>query len=172
MIMHPIGLSECIEQGGARRSSGAAGERPSAPHKRRGKGIAICWKAPAMPPNAGSEAWVRFNEDATVSVAVSGQELGQGTFTVAAQMAAETLGVPYEWVRISRPVDTRYSPYEWQTVASRLTWSMGNAVRGRRRRRPAADRGDGGALLGRGRRPTSTSATARSFPIAASGPSP
>ena len=26
------------------------------------------------------------------------------------------------------PVDTQYSPYEWQTVASRLTWSMGNAV--------------------------------------------
>ncbi|MCJ7625227.1 MAG: molybdopterin-dependent oxidoreductase, partial [Anaerolineaceae bacterium] len=28
------------------------------------------------------------------------------------------------------PIDTQYSPYEWQTVASRLTWSMGNAVRG------------------------------------------
>jgi CO/xanthine dehydrogenase Mo-binding subunit len=38
--------------------------------------------------------------------------------------------VPYEWVRVSaNPVDTKYSPYEWQTVASRLTWSMGNAVK-------------------------------------------
>ena len=128
MIMHPIGLSECIDKVAKGVEWGAV-EAPSAAHKRRGKGIAICWKAPAMPPNAGSEAWVRFNEDATVSVAVSGQELGQGTFTVAAQMVAETLGVPYEWVRISRPVDTRYSPYEWQTVASRLTWSMGNALR-------------------------------------------
>jgi carbon-monoxide dehydrogenase large subunit len=45
-------------------------------------------------------------------------------------MAAEALGVPYEWVRVSaNPVDTKYSPYEWQTVASRLTWSMGNAVK-------------------------------------------
>jgi carbon-monoxide dehydrogenase large subunit len=26
-------------------------------------------------------------------------------------------------------VDTKYSPYEWQTVASRLTWSMGNAIK-------------------------------------------
>jgi carbon-monoxide dehydrogenase large subunit len=43
-------------------------------------------------------------------------------------MAAATLGVPYESVRVAAPVDTRYSPYEWQTVASRLTWSMGNAV--------------------------------------------
>jgi len=98
--------------------------------KVRGKGLAIMWKAPAMPPNPGSSAIVRFNEDATVNVYVGGQEIGQGAFTVMAQMAAEALGVPYEWVRVSaNPVDTKYSPYEWQTVASRLTWSMGNAVK-------------------------------------------
>ena len=39
-----------------------------------------------------------------------------------------SLGIPYEDVRVRGPMDTRYSPYEWQTVASRLTWSMGNAV--------------------------------------------
>jgi len=103
--------------------------RPSAPHKKRGKGLAIMWKAPAMPPNPGSSAVVRFNEDATVNVEIGAQELGQGAFTVMAQMAAEALGVPYEWVRISVPVDTQYSPYEWQTVASRITWSTGNAVK-------------------------------------------
>jgi len=128
MVMHPVGLSQCIEKVSQGIEWGKQ-EPPSAPHKRRGKGVAICWKAPAMPPNPGSEAWVRFNEDATVSVGLGGQDLGQGAFTVAAQMAAEALGVPYEWVRISRPVDTKYSPYEWQTVASRLTWSMGNAVK-------------------------------------------
>jgi CO/xanthine dehydrogenase Mo-binding subunit len=99
------------------------------PHKKRGKGIAIMWKAPAMPPNPGSSAIVRFNEDATVNVEIGAQELGQGAFTVAAQVAAQALGVPYEWVRVSAPIDTKYSPYEWQTVASRITWSMGNAVK-------------------------------------------
>ncbi len=82
-----------------------------------------------MPPNAGSSAEVRLNEDGSVTVSVGGQEIGQGTFTVMAQIAAEALGVAYEMVKIEGPVDTRYSPYEWQTVASRLTWSMGNAVR-------------------------------------------
>jgi carbon-monoxide dehydrogenase large subunit len=81
-----------------------------------------------MPPNAGSSAWVELAEDGTLTIGVGGQEIGQGTFTVAAQMAAAALSVPYEWVRIATPVDTLYSPYEWQTVASRLTWSMGNAV--------------------------------------------
>ncbi|MCK7483239.1 MAG: molybdopterin-dependent oxidoreductase [Candidatus Moduliflexus flocculans] len=61
-------------------------------------------------------------------MALADRNLGQGAFTVAAQMAAAALGVPYESVRVATPVDTRYSPYEWQTVASRLTWSMGNAV--------------------------------------------
>jgi len=64
-----------------------------------------------------------------VTVGIGGQEIGQGTFTVMAQMAAGARGVPYEWVRIAAPVDTKYSPYEWQTVASRLTWSIGNAVK-------------------------------------------
>jgi carbon-monoxide dehydrogenase large subunit len=125
--MHPTGLPECIEKVAQAIEWGKKAP-PSAPNKRRGKGIALMWKAPAMPPNAGSSAWVRLNEDATLTVAVGGQELGQGTFTVMAQMAAAALGVPVEWVRIATPVDTQYSPYEWQTVASRLTWSMGNAV--------------------------------------------
>jgi len=125
--MHPTGLPECIEKVAQAIEWGKQAP-PSAPNKRRGKGIALMWKAPAMPPNAGSSSWVRLNEDATLTVAVGGQELGQGTFTVMAQMAAAALGVPVEWVRIASPVDTQYSPYEWQTVASRLTWSMGNAV--------------------------------------------
>ncbi len=129
MKMTPIDLVACIDK--AKELIGWDEEKkPSAPNKKRGVGIAIMWKAPAMPPNPGSSAIVRFNEDATVNVYVSGQEIGQGAFTVAAQMAAQALGVPFEWVRVSaNPVDTKYSPYEWQTVASRITWSMGNAVK-------------------------------------------
>ena len=125
--MHATGLSTCIEKTAEAIGWGKKAP-PSAPNKRRGKGLALMWKAPAMPPNAGSSAWVELAEDGTVNVGVGGQELGQGVFTVAAQMAAGALGVPYESVRIATPVDTRYSPYEWQTVASRLTWSMGNAI--------------------------------------------
>jgi carbon-monoxide dehydrogenase large subunit len=128
MVMHPTGLKECIEKA-AKAINWGHKDPPSAPNKKRGKGIAVMWKAPAMPPNAGSSAWVAFLEDATVEVGLGGQELGQGTFTVMAQMVASTLGIPYESVRIATPIDTKYSPYEWQTVASRLTWSMGNAVR-------------------------------------------
>lgn len=127
MKMHATGIGECIEKAAEGIGWGHK-DPPSAPNKRRGKGIAAMWKAPAMPPNAGSSSWIELAEDGKVTVAVGGQEIGQGTFTVAAQMAAGALGVPYDWVRVAAPIDTKYSPYEWQTVASRLTWSMGNAV--------------------------------------------
>ena len=125
--MHPTGLPECLDKVAEAINWGSKSD-PSGSNKRRGKGLAIMWKAPAMPPNAGSSAWVELAEDGTINVGVGGQDLGQGTFTVSAQMAAAALGVPYESVRVATPVDTRYSPYEWQTVASRLTWSMGNAI--------------------------------------------
>jgi carbon-monoxide dehydrogenase large subunit len=128
MIMHPTGLTQCIDKVAEAIEWGKT-EAPSAPHKKRGKGIAIMWKAPAMPHNPGSEAWLVFNDDGTFNLGVGGQELGQGAFTIAAQIAAEQLGVPLDWVRLAKPLDTRYSPYEWQTVASRTTWSMGNAIR-------------------------------------------
>lgn len=128
MKMTPIDLIACIEKA-VKAIKWGVKEKPTAPNKKRGKGIAIMWKAPAMPPNSGSAAVVRFNEDASINVEVGGQEIGQGAFTVAAQIAADVLGISYDSVTVSTPIDTKYSPYEWQTVASRLTWSMGNAVK-------------------------------------------
>jgi len=128
MKMHPTGIKECIEKVAQAVEWGKPSE-PCPQNKRRGKGIAIMWKAPAMPPNPGSSATIKLNEDGTILLGVGGQEIGQGAFTVAAQIAAASLGVPFESIRVTGPVDTDYSPYEWQTVASRLTWSMGNAIK-------------------------------------------
>jgi len=135
MIMHPTGLSQCIEKAAAaigwNSPSSRTGRSQTEPvadsHKHHGKGLAAMWKAPAMPPNPGSSATVRMNEDGTATVSIGGVDIGQGALTAMAQLAAEGLGVKIEDVRVNT-VDTDYSPYEWQTVASRLTWSMGNAV--------------------------------------------
>ena len=125
--MHPTGLTECLEKAAQAIDWGRKAPA-SAPNKRRGKGLALMWKAPAMPGNAGSSAWIELAEDGMLTLGVGCQDIGQGAFTVAAQMAAAAFGVPYESVRVAMPVDTRYSPYEWQTVASRITWSTGNAI--------------------------------------------
>lgn len=95
--------------------------------KVRAKGLACMIKAPAMPNNAASSAIVKFNDDGTVSLLITAQEIGQGAFTALAQICAEELGIPVDWVKVSQP-DTDYTAYEWQTVASRITYSAGNAV--------------------------------------------
>jgi CO/xanthine dehydrogenase Mo-binding subunit len=125
--MHPTGVSQCLEKTAEAIGWGKKSP-PSATNKRRGKGLALMWKAPAMPPNAGSSAWIELSEDGMLTLGIGCQDLGQGSFTVAAQMAAASFGVPFESIRLATPVDTRYSPYEWQTVASRITWSTGNAI--------------------------------------------
>ncbi|MDD5091285.1 MAG: xanthine dehydrogenase family protein molybdopterin-binding subunit [Candidatus Wallbacteria bacterium] len=97
--------------------------------KYRALGIALAQKAPAMPNNATSSAVVKFNENGGVELLFSGMEIGQGVMTAMAQICAETLEIPLEKVTVVGLPDTDYSPYEWQTVASRLTFSCGNAVK-------------------------------------------
>jgi carbon-monoxide dehydrogenase large subunit len=124
--MNPSGLLEAIDRVAAELEWGTTIESDD-PDKAFGKGIALFWKAPAMPPNASSASFLKFNEDGSINITVSGMELGQGYLTVMAQIAAEVLGVPPEKIRVETP-DTDRNPYEWQTVASHVTWSCGNAV--------------------------------------------
>ena len=95
---------------------------------RYGKGIGCLMKSPVMATNAASGANVRFNEDGTVQINMTGSEMGQGSMTALCQIAAETLKVPVENVRINAGSDTLYAPYEWQSVASSTTWKVGNAI--------------------------------------------
>jgi CO/xanthine dehydrogenase Mo-binding subunit len=124
--MNPSGLLEAIDRAAAAIDWGTEVPAP-APNVRVGKAVAAFWKAPAMPPNAGSAAFLKFNEDGSVNVTVSGMEIGQGYLTAMAQIAGEVLGVPPAKIRVETP-DTDRNAYEWQTVASHVTWGCGNAV--------------------------------------------
>ncbi len=125
--MNENGLIECIDRV-AEAVDFEKKEASKDPNKAIGKGMAAIWKAPAMPPNASSAAFLKFNEDGSINILVSGIEIGQGYLTVMAQIAAEILAVPVSKIRIETP-DTDRNPYEWQTVASHVTWSCGNAVK-------------------------------------------
>jgi len=124
--MNPSGLIEAIDKVAAAIDWGVE-EKSDNPNTVMGKGVACFWKAPAMPPNASSASFLKFNEDGSINIAVSGMELGQGYLTVMAQIASEILTVPVDKIRVETP-DTDRNPYEWQTVASHVTWSSGLAV--------------------------------------------
>ncbi|MDD4004169.1 MAG: xanthine dehydrogenase family protein molybdopterin-binding subunit [Elusimicrobiaceae bacterium] len=125
--MNDNGLRECMDKA-AKAIRWGHEEKPSAPNKAIGKSIVLLWKAPAMPPNASSSAFLKFNEDGSLNLLVSGMEIGQGLLTVMAQIASEVLSVPVAKIRVETP-DTDRNPYEWQTVGSHVTWSCGNAVK-------------------------------------------
>ncbi|MFA6583626.1 MAG: xanthine dehydrogenase family protein molybdopterin-binding subunit [Elusimicrobiaceae bacterium] len=125
--MNPNGLHECLDKVEKAIRWGHE-EKPSGPNKAVGKSLVLLWKAPAMPPNASSSAFLKFNEDGSLNILVSGMEIGQGLLTVMAQIASEVLTVPVSKIRVETP-DTDRNPYEWQTVGSHVTWGCGNAVK-------------------------------------------
>lgn len=125
--MNPGALHEAIDRVAAEIGWGKK-QKSKHPNKAIGKGFACFWKAPALPPNASSSAYIKFNEDGSLNVSVSGMEIGQGFMTVMAQVASEVLSVPVSKIRVENP-DTDRNAYEWQTVGSHVTWGCGNAVR-------------------------------------------
>jgi CO/xanthine dehydrogenase Mo-binding subunit len=128
-ILKDIGVVQCIEKAAQnlewdKKVANYNGQKKG---KFRGKGIAAMVKGPSMPPNASSSAVLKFNEDGSVNILTTAMEIGQGSLTAMAQIASEVLGVEVEDFTVMTP-DTDYTPYEWQTVASRITYSCGNAV--------------------------------------------
>jgi CO/xanthine dehydrogenase Mo-binding subunit len=93
---------------------------------RRGKGVALVIKATITPST--SAAVLKMNEDGSLNVLVSSVELGQGSKTVLAQIAAQAMELPFPAVSVSDP-DTDLTPYDQQTSSSRTTFSVGGAVR-------------------------------------------
>jgi CO/xanthine dehydrogenase Mo-binding subunit len=91
----------------------------------RGSGMAMGIADPGASPV--SSAVVRLNSDGSLTVSVGSTEIGQGVRTVVSQIAAETMGVPFEQVAVTF-TDTGYGPYDASTGASRSTTMSGLAV--------------------------------------------
>jgi CO/xanthine dehydrogenase Mo-binding subunit len=66
-------------------------------------------------------------EDGRVRVLAASTEIGQGTNTIFAQIAAEALGLDYERVEMMQP-DTAFVPNSGPTVASRTCMIVGKLV--------------------------------------------
>ncbi len=91
----------------------------------RGRGIALGIKS--GPTTGLSHSIVRLLVDGSVVVYAGTSDMGQGARTVLAQIAAQELGAPLDWVTVVMG-DTAVVPYDQQTSASRSTVLMGNAV--------------------------------------------
>jgi len=93
---------------------------------RRGRGIAIGFKASISPTT--SVAIVNVTGDGSCNIYCNTVDMGQGSDTAFAQIAAEVLDIPAESVKVVHP-DTEVTPYDMGTLGSRSTYHMGHAVK-------------------------------------------
>jgi CO/xanthine dehydrogenase Mo-binding subunit len=93
---------------------------------RRGVGVASqVWYGGGGPP---SYAWVRIGSDGRATVLTAMQDIGTGTATAMAQIAAEELGLPLDRVELALG-DSARGPYASISAGSSTVPSMGPAVR-------------------------------------------
>jgi CO/xanthine dehydrogenase Mo-binding subunit/aerobic-type carbon monoxide dehydrogenase small subunit (CoxS/CutS family) len=96
----------------------------------RGVGVACSYKNVGVGLGLDMDsaaAKLEFEPNGNLIVRIGGVDLGQGSDTAIAQIAAQSTGVPFGQVTVS-PVDAVRSPDGGVTSASRTTYVSGNAV--------------------------------------------
>ncbi|MDJ0752743.1 MAG: molybdopterin-dependent oxidoreductase [Ardenticatenaceae bacterium] len=132
-IVRTSGLAECVAQGmqaidWRRRSDPDWINPPNQPHIRRGIGFAVCMHGTAIPGLDMGGASIKINDDGSFNLLVGATDLGTGSDTVLAMMAAEVLGVPLEDIIIYSS-DTDMTPFDTGAYASSTTYISGTAVK-------------------------------------------
>jgi CO/xanthine dehydrogenase Mo-binding subunit len=123
------GLGECIDRGAEaigwrdKRGKRLAGRGGSV----RGVGAAIAMQGSGIPKIDMASASMKMNEDGSFNLLVGATDIGTGSDTVLAQIAAETLGVPVEKI-VLLSSDTDLTPFDTGAYASSTTYISGGAV--------------------------------------------
>lgn len=124
--LRAVGIHDCLmalKPHWTRALAEAAGQ------KARGVGVASCWYGcgnTALP----NPSTIRFglSPEGHVILHQGATDIGQGSNTVIAQIAAEALGLPLSAVRLVGP-DTALTPDAGKTSASRQTYVTGRAAK-------------------------------------------
>ncbi len=136
-IIHTVGLEQCVAQGKAAigwddkfgneawRASATGAKHASS--LRKGIGVALVMQGTAIPYLDMGGASIKMNDDGSFNLLVGATDLGTGSDTVLAQMAAEVLGVPVEEM-ITYSSDTDFTPFDVGAYASSTTYISGAAT--------------------------------------------
>ena len=120
-VLRSVGISACLKKCAERLTAEKDGTG-----QKVGRGIAGMHKhTRAFAPSC---AFIKINEDGTIGLITSAMDIGQGSSTVLAQIAAEEFKVPLQDVVLARP-DTDATPFDTGTMSSRITFHVGNAIR-------------------------------------------
>jgi putative selenate reductase molybdopterin-binding subunit len=100
---------------------------PGKPHLRKGVGVAMVMQGTAIPYLDMGGATIKMNDDGSFNLMVGATDLGTGSDTILAQMAAEVLGTPVDDILVYSS-DTDFTPFDKGAYASSTTYISGTAV--------------------------------------------
>ncbi len=127
-IIESCGLPECLhiveERLGWKEKRGKGGTG----RFKRGVGVALAMHGTAIPGLDMGGASIKLNDDGSFNVLVGATDIGTGSDTVIAQIAAEVLGVRVEDI-IMHSSDTDFTPFDTGAYASSTTYISGGATK-------------------------------------------
>jgi len=130
-IVHTVGLEQCVQQGKAAidwdSKYGNKEWHKTQNVKHKGIGVAMVMQGTAIPYLDMGGASIKMNDDGSFNLLVGATDLGTGSDTVLAQMAAEVLGVPLDDI-ICYSSDTDFTPFDKGAYASSTTYISGAAT--------------------------------------------
>ena len=130
-IVHTVGLEQCVQQGKAAidwdSKYGNKSWHETQNVKRKGIGVAMVMQGTAIPYLDMGGASIKMNDDGSFNLLVGATDLGTGSDTVLAQMAAEVLGVPIDDI-LCYSSDTDFTPFDKGAYASSTTYISGAAT--------------------------------------------
>ncbi len=128
MKIDSCGLDRCIDLGaraiGWRQKRG----KPGRGAIRRGVGMVCLMQGSGIPEIDMGAASIKMNDDGSFNLLIGATDLGTGSDTVLAQIAAEVLTVPLEKI-IVYSSDTDLTPFDVGAYASSTTYLSGMAVK-------------------------------------------
>ncbi len=121
-------LARCIEVGAERIGWSEKRQR----RERRGPwvhgvGMSVMMQGSGIPEIDMAAATIKMNENGSFNLLIGATDLGTGSDTILAQMAAEVLGVPLEKIIVTSS-DTDTTPFDVGAYASSTTYVSGTAV--------------------------------------------
>ena len=130
-----VTIGKVVEKCGIEVSQSKVSHQTSTqPHLLRGTGFACAFKNVGFSFGAPEQSMATVEilgaaEIEQVIVHHAGADVGQGAHTVMVQMAAETLGIPIEKIRLIAS-DTASTGDSGSASASRMTFMAGNSIKG------------------------------------------
>ena len=121
-------LARCIEIGAERIGwTEKRGKQSKDGPWVHGVGMSIMMQGSGIPEIDMAAATIKMNEDGSFNLLIGATDIGTGSDTILAQMAAEVLGVPLSKMVVTSS-DTDTTPFDVGAYASSTTYVSGTAV--------------------------------------------